>query len=104
MHFELSMDELPEKLTLLRAELPVNASVRDIRGSLPAGWSDDLAITRHIGDAWLREAETLLLQVPTVIVPYNCNYVFNPLHPDAARVKLTHFEFPIDPRLFQPEG
>ncbi|QEA39356.1 hypothetical protein FGL86_09885 [Pistricoccus aurantiacus] len=85
----------------MRVELPKDVNVRDVRADLPAGWNDNLAITRRIGDAWLKEAETLLLQVPTVIVPYNCNYIFNPLHSDAARVELTHFKFPVDPRLFQ---
>jgi len=104
VHFELSLDELPEAFTLLRVDLPQIASVRDARGSLPAQWSDEPATTRGIGDAWLKEAKTLLLQVPTVIVPHNCNYLFNPLHPDAAKVTLTHFEFPPDPRLFPAEG
>lgn len=104
VHFELSMDELPEAFTLLRVELPKDVSERDLGGDLPANWSEDNTVTRHMGDAWLKEAETLLLKVPTVIVPHNCNYLFNPLHSDAARVELIHFEFPVDPRLFPSAG
>lgn len=103
VHFELSLDELPETFTLLRVELPQDASVQDARASLPAQWSKASAVTRRIGDTWLKETKTLLLQIPTVLVPHNCNYVFNPLHPDAAKAKLTHLEFPLDSRLFPAE-
>lgn len=104
VHCELSLDELPDAFTLLRVELPEGVSWRDARGDLPSNWSEDIAITRHLGDAWLKDGETLLLKVPTVIVPHNCNYLFNPRHPDAARAELTHFAFPLDPRLFPFAG
>ena len=53
-----------------------------------------------MGDGWLASSESLLLQVPTAIVPENCNFIFNPLHPEASLAKLTSFEFPADKRLF----
>jgi hypothetical protein len=100
VHFELSLDELPESFTLLRVEMPKSVGIRDVRGSLPPGWSNHLALTRRLGDTWLKEADTLLMRVRTVTVPHNCNYLFNTLHTDADRVELTHFAFPLDPRLF----
>ncbi|MDZ7852781.1 MAG: RES family NAD+ phosphorylase [Halomonas sp.] len=81
VHFELGLDELPEAFTLLRVELPDDVDVRDTCDDLPPEWSDDLTTTRRIGDTWLNETETLLLRVPTVIVPHNCNYLFNPFTP-----------------------
>lgn len=100
VHFELTMDELPDAFTLLRVKLPQDVSESNARADLVAHWSENPSITRRIGDAWLEKTETLLLEVPTVIVPHNCNYLFNPLHPDATRAELTHFGFPVDPRLF----
>ncbi|MWJ28515.1 RES domain-containing protein [Halomonas sp. ZH2S] len=101
VNLEIDLDELPETFTLLRVELHSDASERDARDVLPVEWNNHLAVTRQFGDDWLRKADTLLLQVPTAIVPHNSNFLFNPLHPDAGHVELTHFEFPVDPRLFR---
>lgn len=100
VHLELSMDELPEHFTLLRVELPDSISIIDGHDHLNEDWQMDVLATRKIGDRWLEGEESLLYRVPTAIVPANCNYLFNPLHPDAASAKLTAFKFPADKRLF----
>jgi RES domain-containing protein len=99
IHFELELDDLPESLTLLRADFPPTVTLIDQRDRLPAQWKDDLTATRRLGDEWLAGAPSLLLRVPTAIVPYNSNVLFNPLHPDAKKAKLSHTTFPLDPRL-----
>lgn len=99
VHFELELDDLPDSLTLLRVDLPRSASLIDGRDRLPADWPDNLGATRRIGDEWLARSSSLLYQVPTAIVPYNSNFLFNPAHPDAKKVKLSHSTFPLDPRL-----
>jgi RES domain-containing protein len=60
------------------------------RGRLPANWRTEPppAETKAIGSGWARGGETLLLQVPSVIVPRESNYLLNPLHPDFPRVKI----------------
>jgi RES domain-containing protein len=100
VHLELSIEELPESFTLLRVELPENASVIDGRELLKDDWSQDVLATRKVGDDWLQDESSLLYRVPTAIVPANCNYLFNPAHPEAARAKLEVFDFPADRRLF----
>lgn len=51
------------------------------------------------GDQWLKEKETLLLIVPSVIVPEEKNVLINPLHPDISKVKIETIKpFTIDPR------
>jgi RES domain-containing protein len=97
---ELSIEELPESFTLLRVELPENASVIDRRELLKDDWSQDVLATRKVGDDWLQDERSLLYRVPTAIVPANCNYLFNPAHPEAAGAKLLVFDFPVDRRLF----
>jgi RES domain-containing protein len=51
--------------------------------SLPACWRDEPAPpeTAEIGDAWLAEATSLALAVPSVIVPREWNFILNPTHP-----------------------
>ena len=54
------------------------------------------------GSAWLRRARTAVLEVPSVIVPSERNYLLNPRHPDFARLRIgrpTPFVF--DPRMWK---
>ncbi len=50
---------------------------------LPANWRQGRTPdeTRALGDAWLRAGETLLLRVPSVVIPEEFNYLLNPKHP-----------------------
>ncbi|WP_397453190.1 RES family NAD+ phosphorylase [Pseudomonas sp. NA-150] len=100
VHLELTLDELPEYFTLLRVQIPERVAAVDCRESLAEDWKADVMATRKIGDDWLQEEGSLLLRVPTAIVPANCNYLFNPQHPDAGLATLTSFDFPADKRLF----
>jgi RES domain-containing protein len=47
----------------------------------PEHAEDWLAATRAWGDAWLLGCESLLAEVPSVIVPEETNLLLNPLHP-----------------------
>lgn len=99
VHFEMGIDELPDHFTLLRVELPPTASQTSIEQHLPENWHQQPHLTRSLGSQWLSEGSALLLKVPTVIVPHNCNYLFNPHHPEASLAKLSVEQFPLDPRL-----
>ena len=73
--------------------------------SLPVGWDarPPGAASQAIGDKWLMSATSPVLQVPSVIVPAEHNYVLNPDHPDFDRIKIgPPAPFPIDPRLRHP--
>ncbi len=39
--------------------------------------------TRGVGDAWLSGRRSVLLRVPSVVLPHSYNYVINAAHPDA---------------------
>lgn len=58
---------------------------------------------QEIGKGWLEAASTAVLQVPSAIVPIECNYLLNPLHPDFRQVRIHDAEpFEIDRRLLRP--
>lgn len=99
VHFEMSIDELPDRFTLLRIELPSSPSKACVEKQLPENWHQQQHLTRSLGSQWLSEGSALLLKVPTVIVPHNSNYLFNPRHPEASLAKLSVEQFPLDPRL-----
>jgi RES domain-containing protein len=49
---------------------------------------DDPATTQTLGDAWLAARTSALLRVPSIPSPESWNYLLNPLHPAAARIKV----------------
>lgn len=70
--------------------------------ALPSNWRGYPAplTLQQIGDQWVAEARSMVLQVPSAIVPSELNFIFNPSHPDFAQVSIgrpTSFRF--DPRL-----
>jgi RES domain-containing protein len=41
-----------------------------------------------MGDDWLKEQQSLLLKVPSVIIPSEYNILINPLHPLIKQTKI----------------
>ena len=72
------------------------------REKLPEGWDarPPRAVSRQVGDTWLREGQHLALRVPSVVVPHSYNYVINPEHPAFDEIEVEGAEeLPVDPRL-----
>jgi len=103
VNLELDAGRLPGSYTMLKAEAPDDIQVRRIEvGSLPEGWSADVAITRCRGDEWLAGGESALLEVPSAILPDTFNVLLNPHHPDAGRVRVVwQRAYPYDRRFFK---
>ncbi len=69
---------------------------------LPWGWQAEppAPSSKAIGDLWVREARSALLEVPSVIIPGESNYLINPAHPEFKRISVGKPEpFAFDPRL-----
>lgn len=63
------------------------------------------ASTAAFGSDWARSGRSLVLRVPSVVLPAESNYVFNPLHPDAERFSIGEaVPLALDPRLVQRLG
>lgn len=55
---------------------------------------------RALGDSWVRESRSAVLEVPSVIVPGEPNYLLNPAHPDFKKIRIGKPEaFSFDARL-----
>ena len=58
-----------------------------------------------IGDQWVVRGESLILRVPSAIIPTAANFLINPSHPEFAKVVIGRPErFAFDPRLLRRGG
>ena len=70
--------------------------------NLPAGWRSNPPppAVRQIGDAWVANARSPVLRVPSAVVEMESNFLLNPAHADFGRIELGGEEpFNFDPRL-----
>jgi RES domain-containing protein len=58
---------------------------------LPANWKQNppAPSTQRLGDDWIARGESVVLQVPSALVPMESNYVLNPHHPDFTAVRVS---------------
>jgi RES domain-containing protein len=75
--------DIPDAIWNRRHSLPLPAA--------PVGW-DALPtgkVSLDVGDTWLNSLESAVLAVPSIVVPEEFNFLINPRHPDAAKLKAT---------------
>ena len=95
-------EDVPEDLVLASIHVPDDAAVERIaRGTLPDGWQAPLhERCRAIGDEWVASKRTLVLAVPSAVLPEETNFLINPLHPEIRRCEaVSARRFAFDPRL-----
>jgi RES domain-containing protein len=102
----LDKDLAPPSFVAIPADIPDDAPITRIRAAdLVAGWrtSPPPQSLAEIGGRWLEAKHTLMLAVPSAIIPSDLNYLLNPLHPQFRRIRIGRPEsFAFDPRLRKP--
>lgn len=60
------------------------------RGALPAHWRRDPPPPKlaAIGDAWVKQARSAVLAVPSAIIEEETNFLVNPTHPDFSDIRI----------------
>lgn len=103
VNLEGNPELFPDTFQLIRAEAPDNLTIGTLKPkALPSGWQNNLSVSQRLGDEWLGNGRSALLEVPSVPSPESVNYLFNPLHRDAALVKIDWCKkMKYDRRLFQ---
>ena len=84
-------DPLRAHYVLIPARLPQGLpETRIDAGLLPANWRTIGArdVLHVIGQAWLQDMQTAVLNVPSAVVPAERNYLLNPRHRDFDRITL----------------
>lgn len=72
--------------------------------NLPSDWRSLPApeSTKALGVAWITSRSSLVLRVPSVVLPSEHNYLINPSHPDFRRLQIGPVQaLDIDPRLLK---
>jgi len=100
VHMEIDSEDRPERFQVLKIEGPDTVSQERIK-ALPSDWADDLGVTQSLGDQWLSEERSLLLAVPSVLVPETWNVLMNPRHMEANQLKIAlTYDHAFDVRFF----
>ena len=96
----------PPDLVLVRLELPAKHSAETPSlAQLPRGWNlvPATPASMDFGTAWARELRSLVLHVPSALVPEEMNAVINPAHREFAAVHMViEREFRYDDRMYRP--
>lgn len=88
------------------AAIPEDAILELRDEDLPPDWRATPVSegARSIGDAWVAEAASAALSVPSAIVPLERNFLLDPSHPDFARIEIGEPQrFRFDARLSPAE-
>jgi RES domain-containing protein len=102
VHLEIDDEDLPSNYQMLTVEVPHGLAVEHLtEKELGPEWRTSQSITQSVTEPWFYENRSALLRVPSVIVPDAANFILNPLHPNAKRIRIisaVHVAF--DQRLF----
>lgn len=99
----LEPGQAPGDLVSIGAELPGGEPAqRWDETVLPAQWWDDeLGPMRDLGDAWIRDKQSLAVLAPSVPIRQEWNVLVNPLHPGIAEIMFDQPQpFVFDARMF----
>jgi RES domain-containing protein len=92
-------------LVSIQATIPEGLKIELVLPSeLPANWKDTIipVSLQERGTSWVNASESAILQVPSVVVDNEWNYVLNPSHPDFAQITWgAPTPFSLDPRLLK---
>jgi RES domain-containing protein len=95
-----SANDVPPEFTLLKIEGPDLDTPSVSIDALPDNWRTQLDVTRDLGTDWLEKNESVLLRVPSAIVPETMNCLFNPVHRQAKEFRVVEaIAYPFDARL-----
>jgi RES domain-containing protein len=92
----------PQDYYLIALEIPDSAKAVTIdHQKLKKNWKEDIVYAQFIGDQFLGAKQSLVLKVPSAIVDQENNFMFNPTHPDAGKIKIRSSKlFVFDKRLY----
>jgi RES domain-containing protein len=107
MAVHLDRSTLLTSFVLIPCEFHETLVIAVDRAVLPVNWrrNPPPAELAAIGDAWVREAQSAVLAVPSAVIEEETNFLLNPAHPDFSKVVIGDADaFEFDPRLIKSEN
>jgi RES domain-containing protein len=99
----LTLEDRRLLFAAISVEVPEGVAFETLEpAALPTNWRDESVPeeTQKIGADWAAKKQSVLLQVPSVVIPNEHNYLANPHHPDCSRLIIQPPQpFSFDPRL-----
>lgn len=96
-------DLVPADLVAIEINVPTSVRVETVgAGALPRSWRRYPAPVslQRLGNAWLDRNGGCVLRVPSALVPSENNFLINPIHEDARKLRVIRkAPFQFDPRL-----
>jgi RES domain-containing protein len=96
-------DLVPRELVAVEIHVPSRVAVEELRADrLPRSWRGfpAPASVQRLANDWLDRNSACVLRVPSALVPSESNFIINPAHPDARKVRVVRkAPFQFDPRL-----
>jgi RES domain-containing protein len=94
-----------DDLRSIHLNIPDDINYREVTtAQLPSSWRDYPAPRelKDVGTGWIQTKSSLLLYVPSVVVPQERNVLINPVHPDFSRCEMGPPEpFGFDARMWK---
>ena len=94
---------LNSSFNILTIDIPKDVHISKLNeDNLDPDWYkySNYSYCRNIGDEWIENRKSLVLKVPSAIIPSEYNYLINPLHNDFKKVTIAKVEdFKFDPRV-----
>jgi RES domain-containing protein len=87
-HLELDDEDLPPDYTLLQVEAPDDLAAVTLADTSGSVYRNNLRTSQSLGNQWLENGTSAIARVPSAIMPHTWNYLLNPLHPDAQRLRI----------------
>ena len=100
VHLEIS--DVLHEYVVIEARFDASLITRLAKSDLPQNWraSPAPASARAIGDAWLAEEPSPVLELPSAVIPAENIFLLNPQHSAFAKIVIGNpLAFEFDPRL-----
>ncbi len=87
-HFPIAY--APKDMAMAVIDIPDHSITEIHRKDLPNNWREvpSPRELKQLSYDWVKKQETLVLKVPSIIVPQEFNYIVNPFHKDFKMVKM----------------
>jgi len=76
------------------AEISENLITIPVLNDLPKEWNQIPygKQSQQFGDAWIKTGSSLVMRVPSVVVPVEYNFLMNPMHPEFSEININETE------------